>query len=199
MSEIAASLAIGFGFGWALHKAGLTHSERIVGVYRLRDATVLVFMLVALLVGGVLIQAAIDLGLAPRLPVPPTFVAANLAGGVIFGIGMATAGYCPGTIVAEAAEGRLDAWIGGFAGLIAGAIGFGLLQPHVMPLLTRVGALGRVTTASLLDVPPWLLLLLLAEVVLLALLASRRSVCRDERNDHVCEEDRFRDPPRRHR
>jgi len=40
MSEIAASVAVGFLFGWALHKAGLTHYARIVNLYRLRDATV---------------------------------------------------------------------------------------------------------------------------------------------------------------
>ena len=40
---------------------------------------------------------------------------------------MASAGYCPGTIVAEAGEGRLDAWIAGLSGLIAGAMLFGLL------------------------------------------------------------------------
>ena len=107
---------------------------RIVNVFRFRDLSVLRFMLVALLVGGVLIQAGVDLGLAGPLPIPATFVVANLVGGVVFGIGMAPAGYCPGTIVAEAGEGRLDAWVAGLLGLIVGAM-------VILPILTRVRAL----------------------------------------------------------
>jgi uncharacterized membrane protein YedE/YeeE len=59
---------------------------------------------------------------------PSTSVLANVVGGSVFGVGMASAGYCPGTIVAEAGEGRLDAWMAGLSGLVVGAIVFGLLQ-----------------------------------------------------------------------
>lgn len=169
IGAILEPLALGLGFGFMLHKAGLTHYARIVGVYRLHDMTVMRFMLAALVVAAVAIQGAIDLGFTAAAPVPSTFVVANLVGGVVFGIGMATAGYCPGTIVAEAGEGRLDAWLAGLAGLIVGALVFGLLQPELMPALTRVGALGRTTVARLLGASPWLVLLVFAEAVALAL------------------------------
>ena len=87
---------------------------------------------------------------------------------------MASARYCPGTIVAEAGEGRLDALLAGFAGLIVGALLFGLLQPFIMPALTRVGGLGRVTLAVLIGAKPWLVLLVFAELVLLLLFVTRR-------------------------
>ena len=87
---------------------------------------------------------------------------------------MATAGYCPGTIVAEAGEGRLDAWVAGLSGLIVGAIVFGLLQPVVMPTLARVGALGRVTFASLTGASSWLVLLVFGQVVVLVLILIAR-------------------------
>jgi hypothetical protein len=174
MTEIVKALLLGFGFGFMLHKAGLTHYARIVNVYRLRDMTVMQFMLAALLVGGFAIQAGVDLGFSRGLPIPPTFVVANLAGGVVFGVGMATAGYCPGTIVAEAGEGRLDAWIAGLSGLIVGAIVFGLLHPVLMPALSRTGALGRITFASLLGVSPWLVLLVFGELVAVVLLLVAR-------------------------
>jgi hypothetical protein len=67
------------------------------------------------------------LGFATSAPIPPTSILANVGGGVLFGVGMATAGYCPGTIVAEAGEGRLDAWVADLSGLLVGAIVFGLL------------------------------------------------------------------------
>ena len=172
--DIAKALVLGFLFGWSLHKAGLTHYARIVNVYRLRDMTVMQFMLTALVVGGIAIQAGVDLGFAASVPIPPTAILANVVGGVVFGIGMATAGYCPGTIVAEAGEGRLDAWVAGLSGLVVGAIVFGLLQPVIMPTLARVGALGRVTLAGLAGASPWLVLLVFGQAVVLVLMLITR-------------------------
>ena len=169
MGEVVKPIVLGLLFGWSLHKAGLTHYARIVNVYRLRDMTVLRFMLTALVVGAIAIQLGLDLGLASEAPVPPTALLANVVGGVVFGVGMATAGYCPGTIVAEAGEGRRDAWLAGFAGLLVGAMVFGLLQPTIMPRLARVGALGRVTVAGLTGANPWLVLLVFGLLVTLAL------------------------------
>jgi uncharacterized membrane protein YedE/YeeE len=174
MLDIVKALVLGLLFGWSLHKAGLTHYARIVNVYRFRDMTVMRFMLTALVVGAFAIQAGIDLGFAASAPIPPTSMLANVVGGVVFGAGMATAGYCPGTIVAEAGEGRLDAWVAGLSGLVVGAIVFGLLQPVIMPTLARVGALGRVTFASLAGASPWLVLLVFGQVAVLVLMLIAR-------------------------
>lgn len=171
MTAIVHSLALGFLFGWMLHKAGLTRYATIVNVFRLRDLTVIRFMLVALVVGGVGTQLLVELGLAHGAPVPPTRLAANLVGGVVFGVGMATAGYCPGTIVAQAGEGHLDAWLAGLTGLVAGALGFGLLHPIIVPRLATLGAHGRVTIPQLLGASPWLVLLVFAQLVVVLLLA----------------------------
>jgi hypothetical protein len=175
MTGIGEALALGFLFGWALHKAGLTHYARIFGVFRLRDMTVLRFMLAALLVAWFALQALVDLGLARTLPVPPTFAVANQLGGLVFGAGMATAGYCTGTVVAQAGEGRLDAWLAGFPGLIVGAILFGLLQPHLMPILTRTGALGHATLGSLAGASPWLVRIVASEIIVLVLYLIARA------------------------
>jgi hypothetical protein len=175
MLDVAKALLLGLLFGWSLHKAGLTHYGRIVDVFRFRDMTVIRFMLTALVVGSFAIQAGIDLGFAASAPIPPTSVLANVVGGVVFGVGMATAGYCPGTIVAEAGEGRLDAWVAGLSGLLVGAIAFGLLQPVIMPTLARVGALGRVTFASLSGASPWLVLLVFGQAIVLALILIART------------------------
>ncbi len=173
VSEIARALGLGFVFGWMLHKAGLTQYARIVGVFRLRDMTMIRFMLAALVVAAVILRAAVSLGLAQPQPIPPSFLVANLVGGLVFGVGMATSGYCTGTVVAQAGEGHLDAWVGGLSGLLVGAIVFGLLEPHLMPALTRMGALGHVTFASLSGANPWLLLLVFGEIVALVLYAIR--------------------------
>lgn len=174
-ATILPALLLGFLFGWSLHKAGLTHYARIVNVYRFTDLTVLRFMLSALAVGAVAIAIGGELGFSARVPLPPTVLLANLVGGVIFGVGMAGAGYCPGTIVAEAGEGRLDAWCAGLAGLIVGALLFGLLQPTLMPALARVGALGRVSLAGLTGASPWLVLLVFVQAVVLTLVLVARA------------------------
>ena len=174
MFDLLRALVLGFLFGWALHKGGLTHYARIVNVYRFRDLTVIRFMLTALVVGGIGIQLGVDLGFATSAPVPPTSILANVVGGIVFGIGMATAGYCPGTVVAEAGEGRLDAWVAGISGLVVGALVFGLLQPLIMPILSRFGALGHVTFAQLTGANPWLVLLVFAQFVGLVLVLTLR-------------------------
>lgn len=174
--SVAAPLLIGMAFGWLLSRACLTKYDVIVGVYRFTDLTVLKFMLSALLIGAVLIQALVSLGLAGSVPVAPTYVAGNLLGGALLGIGMALAGFCPGTIVGGAGEGSLDYLIAGVAGLFCGALAFGLTYPRFFPWLVRIGSLGHATFASLLGAEPWLVLLLFGEIVLLLFYVLERGV-----------------------
>jgi hypothetical protein len=132
-------------------------------------------MLSALFVAAPLIQAAVDLGLAAPPPIPETRLLANALGGIVFGVGMALAGYCPGTIVAEIGEGRLDALVGGLGGLVVGALVFGLVYPVVMPVVGRIGASGHVTIASLTGASPWLVLACFLELCALVLVLLRRN------------------------
>lgn len=159
---LIAPVLLGFAFGWVLHKGGLTRYERIVGVFLLRDATVPAFMLGALGVGAVLVQIGLAVGLAAVVPIPPFLPVANLVGGLIFGIGMATAGYCPGTIVASLGEGRLDA-LAGIAGLLTGGLVFAAMKSAILSPLGAVN-LGRVALPSLIGADPWLVAGVFAEL-----------------------------------
>jgi uncharacterized membrane protein YedE/YeeE len=174
MIEILKALAVGAAFGWCLHRAGLTHYARIVELFRLRDFTVLSFMLTALAVAAVLIEGARAVGLVDSVVRPTSHLVATTVGGALFGVGMALAGYCPGTIVAEAGEGRLDAATAGVAGLLVGALTFGLLHPVIMPPLARVASLGHVSLSQLLGAHPLLLAVVFAQVVCLAFLVLPR-------------------------
>ena len=166
MSTIA-PLLIGFAFGWLLEKAGLAHYERIVNVFRLRDFAVLQFLLSALVTAAIGIR--ILHGLDPRvdLPVPATYLGGNLLGGLVFGIGMALSGFCPGTVAAGVGEGRLDYLIPGGLGLYAGSVAFGVAYERFMPTLSRWGRMGVITLADWLRVEPWLMVALFAELSLL--------------------------------
>jgi uncharacterized protein len=79
-------------------------------------------------VGGAGVYAMRSLGFA-TLHVKPNLMVAVPIGGLSFGVGMTLLGYCPGTGVAAAAEGRLDA-IAGVAGHpspVSGEVSAGLL------------------------------------------------------------------------
>ncbi len=93
MNEFILPLVLGAGFGWSLQKAGLTKYHKIVNVFRLTDLAVLKFMLTTLAVSMVGIFGLKTLGLIELPTVPATYVVGNLVGGLIFGVGMAGAGF----------------------------------------------------------------------------------------------------------
>jgi hypothetical protein len=172
-----APLLLGFGFGWVLHKARLGRYATIVGVFRLRDLTVLQFMASGMIVAMIGVQALAFLGLARALPVPHGGLVAAGAGGLIFGAGMALAGFCPATVAAGAGEGRLDHLIAGGLGLYTGAVVLGWIYPDVVPALARQADVGATTLARLLGVSPWLVIVIVVELAALggwALTAARR-------------------------
>ena len=171
--NVLAALGVGFCFGWLLQKAGLARYDRIVNVYRFRDFAVLKFLLSALVVGAVGIQASIALGLTSSVPVPATFLAGNFSGGLLFGIGMAVSGFCPGTIAAGIGEGRLDYLIPGSLGLVLGALTFGALYARLFPILART-VYAAATISAWCGVDSWLIVILLAELAGIACYIAER-------------------------
>ncbi len=93
MSDIIMPLVLGFGFGWSLQKAGLGKYHKIVNVFRFTDLAVLKYMMTALAVAMVGVFALSTFGLITLPTVPATYVIGNLVGGLIFGVGMAGAGF----------------------------------------------------------------------------------------------------------
>jgi uncharacterized membrane protein YedE/YeeE len=173
---VFAPLTIGVLFGAILNRAGLTRCDRIIGVYRFKDLTVLKFLLTAIVVGSGLIQAALSLGLAEAVPIPGTHVASDLVGGALFGIGMATAGFCPGTIAAGAGTGQLDYLCAGFGGLFVGALLYGWTWSSFGPSLSAAGAAGPITLPEWLGARSWLVVLGLGEIAVILFYAIERGV-----------------------
>ena len=161
-----APILIGFAFGWLLERAGLTRYDRIAGVYRLTDLTVLKFLGSGLAAGAGALQIALWLGLASAAPAPATVLYANVVGGGLFGVGMAIGGFCPGTIVAGAAAGQLDYLVPGVAGLLVGA--------WIAPDVHWTGRL--VTLPGLLGASGGVVALVLLEIALLGFYALERGV-----------------------
>lgn len=163
--QLLVGLAIGFGFGFLLQKGNVTEYDVIVGQLLFRDFTVIKIMVTAMATGMVGVHLLRSLGLAQLHPKPGS-LGTTLAGGLIFGVGFAVLGYCPGTIAAAVAQGKLDALAGGLAGIIVGAG----LYAHAYPALSRTilpkRDFGPLTFPELFRVNPWVVIVPLA--VLLA-------------------------------
>ncbi len=93
MANLVIALFLGVFFGFALNKAGLTQYNKIVNVFRFTDMAVLKFMMTALVVSMSGLYALRGLGWVAFPNIPATYIAGNLIGGLIFGIGMALTGY----------------------------------------------------------------------------------------------------------
>ncbi|MCJ7724449.1 MAG: YeeE/YedE family protein [Anaerolineales bacterium] len=87
------ALILGVFFGLTLNKAGLTKYNKIVNVFRFTDLAVIKFMLTALVVAMTGLYTLKALGMITFPNIPATYIVGNLAGGLIFGVGMALAGY----------------------------------------------------------------------------------------------------------
>jgi uncharacterized protein len=93
MNDLILPILLGFGFGFALQKAGLSKYHKIVNVFRFTDLSVIKFMLTSVAVAMVGVFALSTLGLIQLPNIPATYVVGNLVGGLIFGVGMAGAGF----------------------------------------------------------------------------------------------------------
>jgi hypothetical protein len=88
-------LAIGFGFGFALEKAGFGNANKITAQFYLHDMSVLKVMFTAIAVAMVLVffaSAAMQLDY-DRVFVNPTYLWPGIIGGVLLGCGFIVGGY----------------------------------------------------------------------------------------------------------
>jgi uncharacterized protein len=127
------ALLIGIVFGIILQRSRVNTYNKIGGIAMLKDFTAIKVILTAIGVGSILFFIEIQLGVA-SLSIKPFPLMGILSGGVIFGIGMAVLGYCPGTLICAIGEGSLDAGIGLIGGLSAGFV-YILLYPYIGAML----------------------------------------------------------------
>jgi len=91
--QIFLALVLGVGFGFSLNKAGLTTYRNIANQFRFTDMTILKYMMTAIAVAMIGLYIFRGLGWVTFPTVPATYIVVILVGGLIFGVGMAGAGY----------------------------------------------------------------------------------------------------------
>lgn len=121
---------IGVVFGFLLQKGAVTNYDVILGQLLLTDFTVVKVMLSAVLTGMIGFFLLKRKGLA-RPHVRAGSVGSNVIGGLIFGVGFALLGYCPGTVAGAVGQGSLDALFGGVIGLLLGVGIFSRMYPSL--------------------------------------------------------------------
>ena len=117
--KIVLALLLGASFGFLLQKGGVAKYDILMGALLLEDFTVFKVMLSAIFSGMIGVAILYKLGWV-ELHIKPLRYVANTIGGLVFGVGFALAGYCPGTEAAAIGQGNYDAIVSG-AGMLVGS------------------------------------------------------------------------------
>ena len=165
LNAILIGLATGIVFGFALEKARVFEPGVIVGQMQLRNFLMLKVFLAAVIT-GLIVLAVLNGMFGVKLSLKPLLLRADIIGGLILGAGIALAGACPGTTLAQIGAGYRDA-IFILLGGIAGALTYGYFDAPITALFAEKGE--KIGFDKLLGLPFWVAAVGLA-VVLAAVL-----------------------------
>ena len=148
--QLMLGLFFGTIFGFLLQKGGVAQYEVLMGALFLTDFTVMKIMLTAIATGMIGIFSLHALGLV-ELHVKHTRYAANIMGGLIFGLGFGLLGYCPGTGAAALGQGNYDA-IAGVLGLLAGSYLYAEMSGFLDSTVLKWGDRGKILLPDMVGV-----------------------------------------------
>lgn len=175
--DLLYGLLTGIVMGVLIQRVQASSPKMIVKNLRLENLSIIKFMALTIAVSAPL-SYALSAWLPMHFSIKPTHLGV-LVGGLIFGVGFAVAGYCPGTCMVGAGEGRKDARFTILGGL-AGALAFTLAFPMLDRLFIQPLSMGAVTLADLTHAPAlWVALGLSAVLItLVTVLPTRPAVIR---------------------
>ncbi len=159
MNELFAGAVTGILFGFIMQKAQVIRYDRQLGALRLRDMTIVKFMLSTVLVAMVGIYLLLDVGLI-KLSIKSLTLGGNILGGLIFGIGWGIVGYCPATAMGALGEGRYDSAFG-LLGMLLGAAIYAEMYPAMKGTVLTWGNFGKITLPSVLGINHWIVIVIL--------------------------------------
>lgn len=169
VKQLLLGALFGIVFGFLLQKGGVAKYHVLLGVLLLEDFTVVKVMLTAIVVGSIGVFSLHALGLV-KLHIKPTRYAANIIGGLLFGVGFALLGYCPGTGAAALGQGNWDA-IAGVLGLVAGSYLFAECSAWLGKTVMKWGDRGKLMLPELLGMRRSVVLLIFVPAMIAVLFA----------------------------
>ena len=152
LNAVLIGLATGIVFGFALEKSRVFEPGVIVGQMQLRNFLMLKVFLAAVIT-GLIVLAVLNGMFGVKLSLKPLLLKADIIGGLILGAGIALAGACPGTTLAQIGAGYRDAIFVLFGG-IAGALTYGYFDAPIAALFAEKGE--KIGFDRLLGLPFWL-------------------------------------------
>jgi hypothetical protein len=175
MTQLFYGLVTGILFGFLLQRGQVLRYDKQIAALRFLDMRIVKFMLSAIIVGMIGIYLLTDLGIA-KLSVKSAILGGTVIGGLLFGLGWGLLGYCPGTAVGAAGEGRWDS-LWGIGGMLAGAA----IYAEAFPLMNRTvltwGNLGKITLPGVIGLHHWIVIpLFLAGGILLFRFFERKGL-----------------------
>lgn len=131
------AMLVGLGFGFWLERAGFGSSRKLTAIFYLQDFAVLKVMFAAMVTAAIGLQTLAAFGRIDldALYVPASVIWPQLVGGLLFGVGFVTGGWCPGTAAVGLASGKLDALVF-LLGAGAGSLAFAFVQPQLGDFLS---------------------------------------------------------------
>jgi hypothetical protein len=170
LQGILIGLATGVVFGFALEKSRVFEPGVILGQMQLRSFLMLKIFLAAVIT-GLLALAVMNGAFGVKLSLKPLLFRADIIGGIVLGAGIALAGACPGTALAQVGAGYRDALFV-VAGGIAGAVAYGYFDAPITTLFAEKG--DKLGFDKLLGLPFWVAAVGLAVILAAGLVALER-------------------------
>lgn len=176
LNQLLLGVLFGVIFGFLLQKGGVAKYHVLLGALLLEDFTVMKVMLTAIIVGsvGIFSLHAFDL---VKLDIKPTRYAANIIGGLLFGVGFGLLGYCPGTGAAALGQGNWDV-LSGIVGLMLGSYLFAELSGVFSKTVNKWGDRGKLTLPELVHMNRTPFLLIWVPLLIAVLFAIDRFAAR---------------------
>lgn len=168
---ISVGLLMGIVFGFALEKSRVFEPGVIVGQMQLRNFIMLKVFLTAVATGAVVLAVLNGFGVVKLQPKAALY-AADIVGGLLLGTGIALAGACPGTVLAQVGVGYRDALFT-LAGGICGALAYSYATPWLGTTFLAQGG-GKIVLTDLIGIPYWQGALALAAGIAVILVALER-------------------------
>lgn len=149
-------LITGVIFGVLLQQARVIRYDKQLGALRLKDMTIVKYMLSTVIVAMIGVYLLLEAG-EISLSVKGLSLGGQIIGGTLFGIGWALLGYCPGTAMGALGEGRFDAAYG-IAGGWVGAALYAEFYPAINSSLLSLGKFGKLTLPAMLGISHWVVI-----------------------------------------
>jgi hypothetical protein len=170
-TAIIIGIAMGTVFGFALEKSRVFEPGVIVGQMQLRNFLMLKIFLTAVATGAIVLAALHGFGLVKLYPKDAAYTA-DVVGGLLLGSGIALAGACPGTTLAQIGVGYRDALFT-LAGGLCGAVAYSYATP-LLPNTALAVTGGKLIFTNLLHIPYWVGALALAAILIGILVALEK-------------------------